>query len=109
IRERWDELRPVLTLHARRYAINPMQQIEEWRVVHEVRVGEMLKRGIRLRSIRRHSWDDPRHDDAAFMEMIVAALNNQSNRKRAAHPPPKGLAKFKHSAVPSTTTRGDKQ
>lgn len=94
IRERWQELVGSLTLESRRHAPDPTAQMEVWKLDHTRRITDLLTRGVRLRKIRTHGWDDPRATEHEFAIMMRKAVNNLRKRNRAV--PPKGLAKFRH-------------
>jgi hypothetical protein len=106
VRERWDEICPLLLLHARCHAVNPLLQIMEWKALHAQRVEILLGRGVRLRKIRHWQWDDPRINEQAFGIILDKAIGNLTKRRKTI--PPAGLAKFTRKRVPSTrTTQGD--
>lgn len=102
IRERWEELRPALVIRARQEAFHPMKCVEEWQALHQSRVVTLLRRGVRLRKIRTHGWDDPLISEVVFCDILYTAVNNLRKRTRR---PPHGLAKFARKRVPST--KGD--
>lgn len=93
IRERWKEIAPTLVLEYRRLGLPP-GQLQVWCNLHAARVGQLLSRGVRLRKIRTHGWDDPRATEAEFQQNVRAAVDNLRKRNRTI--PAKGLAKFRH-------------
>jgi hypothetical protein len=105
IRERYSELLPSLLAVARRYAVNPLLQIMEWKVLHAQRVETLLVRGVRLRKIRHWGWDDPRLNEQEFGIILDKAVGNLKKRRKTI--PPRGFAKLvrKHGTI---HTQGDK-
>lgn len=99
INERWDEIAPTLLLQAKRNTEHCQPLMDCWRAIHSQRVELLLARGVRLRKIRLHSWDDPRLSVEQFIAIIERAVTNRRKRNRTI--PPHGLAKFKYSDVPS--------
>lgn len=108
IRERWEEIFPILTLEARRVSGMPVLLLGQWKEIHAQRVEMLLLRGVRLRKIREHSWDDPTYTPELFARKLRLAVDNLRKRNRTV--PAKGLAKFQHSDLPSPTGRtGDER
>lgn len=108
IRERWDELRPMLVIYYRRESVDPTLRLVQLQELHSARVERLLKVGVRLRKIRKWNWDDPLRGDREFDECFRMAVANLKKRNRR---PPVGLAKFTQNHVPSNrtrTTQGDK-